>query len=163
VAGYSDDVDRRDIGSWLSTPGQAAENYAGEQAYRGQRLGLPQSGPGSIPNVGRRVVALLLDWFAAILVTLLIFPGLTYGESDFSLAVLGVFAFEVWILTWLTGSSFGQRLLRLQVVAVRGKRLGAISTAVRTALICLVIPPLVWDQDTRGLQDKAARSVCVMR
>jgi hypothetical protein len=156
-------VDRRDIGSWLSTPGQAAETYGGEQDYRGQRLGLPQSGTGSIPNVGRRVLALLLDWFAAILVTLLLFPGLTYGDSDFSLVVLAVFAAEVWLLTWLTGSSFGQRILRLQVTGVDGNQLRAIPAAIRTALICLVIPPLVWDRDTRGLQDKAAKSACVMR
>jgi uncharacterized RDD family membrane protein YckC len=35
--------------------------------------------------------------------------------------------------------------------------------AVRTALLCLVIPAVVWDADGRGLHDKAAGTVIVRR
>ena len=31
----------------------------------------------------------------------------------------------------------------------------------RTVLICLVIPPLVWDSDGRGLHDRAVNTVVV--
>lgn len=34
---------------------------------------------------------------------------------------------------------------------------------VRTALVCLVIPAVVWDRDTRGLHDRAMSTVCVRR
>jgi hypothetical protein len=44
----------------------------GEQEYAGQRLGLPQEGPGSVAGWGRRVAALFIDWFASLLVTRLI-------------------------------------------------------------------------------------------
>ena len=155
-------MDRRDIGSWLSTPGQAPEALGQEQAYRGERLGLPQDGSGSIPNVSRRVVALVIDWFASMLVASLLVSafGIT---GDFGLITLAVFAAEVSLFTWLTGSSFGQRLVGLVVVRVSGNRLGLVAIVLRTLLICVVIPPLIWDRDTRGLHDKAAGTVCVRR
>ena len=35
------------------------------QAYPGQPLGLPEHGPGSLARMGRRLVALLVDWLLA--------------------------------------------------------------------------------------------------
>ncbi|MDT5047195.1 MAG: hypothetical protein QOG75_3058, partial [Mycobacterium sp.] len=35
------------------------------QAYPGQPLGLPEYGPGSLARMGRRLVALLVDWLLA--------------------------------------------------------------------------------------------------
>jgi uncharacterized RDD family membrane protein YckC len=135
-----------------------------EQAnrYRGERLGLPASGPGSIAAVGRRVAALLVDWVAATMVTLLISGGrLTYGSPDFSFAVLGVFGVEVFLLTWLSGASFGQRLLRIRVVSLDRGPIGPVRALGRTVLICLAIPPLIWDRDTRGLHDRAVDTAVV--
>ena len=159
---YPHGVDRRDIGSWLSTPGQAPEALAAQQNFRGEALGLPSDGPGSIPNVSRRVVALVIDWLASLLVASLLISsfGLT---GDFGLITLAVFAVEVSLFTWLTGSSFGQRLTGLVVVRVKGQRLGLIPIVIRTLLICIVIPALIWDRDTRGLHDKATGTVCVRR
>jgi uncharacterized RDD family membrane protein YckC len=73
---------------------------------------------------------------------------------------LGIFALEVTVLTWLWGSSFGQRLVGLRVVG-RTRRLGLVATALRTVLICIVLPPLVWDADGRGLHDRAVDSLVV--
>jgi uncharacterized RDD family membrane protein YckC len=130
--------------------------------YRGERLGLPESGPGSIASVGRRVAALVVDWVSATLVMLLISNGhLTYGSPDFSFAVLGVFALEVFVLTWLAGASFGQRLLRIRVVSLDRGPVGPVRALGRTVLICLAVPPLVWDRDTRGLHDRAVLTAVV--
>jgi hypothetical protein len=49
-------MDRPDAGS--PTPGP----FPDDAAYRGQRLGLPESGPGSMAPFGRRVVALYDAW-----------------------------------------------------------------------------------------------------
>jgi hypothetical protein len=125
-------------------------------------LGLPKSGPGSRASTGRRAAALLIDWIAALLVARLLFPALEYGSQPAGLATLGVFALEVTILTWLTGSSFGQRLVGVAVVG-RSRRLGLVAVALRTLLICLVIPPVIWDGDGRGLHDRAVDSVVVVR
>jgi len=43
----------------------------------------------------------------------------------------------------------------------RSRRLGLTGSMLRTALICLVIPPLVWDSDGRGLHDRAVDTVVV--
>ena len=73
-----------------------------------------------------------------------------------------VFAVEVIVLTWLTGASFGQRILGLRVVSIQGGRLPLWRVAVRTLLLLLVIPAVVYDDQGRGLHDRMAGSV-VMR
>ena len=161
-------VERGDVGSWLSGPRDALANQGVDLGYRGQRLGLPPGGPGAVAGFGRRLVALLIDWFACLLVVRLLFPALaatsaTAGKVDtsFSLVVLAFFGLEVAVLTWLGSSSFGQRLVGLAVRRVDGGRLGLWRSVVRTALLCLAIPALIWDRDGRGLHDKAVGSVCL--
>lgn len=119
--------------------------------------------PGEVAGVGRRLAALLIDWFASMGVVLLLWGAGSLGTSGGSLAVLGVFAAEVVLFTWLTGSSFGQRLLGLRVVTLAGRPVGLPRLALRTALICLVLPPLVMDSYGRGLQDRAVGSVVILR
>ena len=77
-----------------------------------------------------------------------------------SFATLGIFAVEVTILTWLWGSSFGQRIVGVRVVG-RTRRLGLVAALLRTVLICIVLPPLIWDADGRGLHDRAVDSVVI--
>lgn len=153
-------MNRRELGAWLTTPGELPETLAEPQAYRGERLGLAPAGPGSVAPVWRRVAALFLDWFSALLVAGLLFG---YAGTAYSLAALVVFAVQTTVLQWLMGSSFGQRVCRVALVRIDGGRLGILPLLLRTALICLVIPPLVWDRDTRGLHDRACHTVCVLR
>ena len=154
-------MDRRTLGSWLSTPGQSPELLSEPQDFRGQRLGLPEAGPGSIASVGRRIGALFVDWFSSLLIAGL-FGGLL-GDPDIGLLTLGIFFVQTSLLQFTTGSSFGQRLFSIAVVGTEGRRPTILGFCLRTLLICLVIPPLVWDRDTRGLHDKAASTVCVRR
>ncbi len=145
-------MDRADIGS--STAGPLPQ----DAAYRGQRLGLPESGPGSMATLGRRVVALFIDWIAAMIISRALVG--TPETTLESFATLGIFAVEVTVLTWLWGSSFGQRIVGLRVVG-RTRRLGLIAALLRTVLICVVLPPLIWDADGRGLHDRAVDSVVI--
>jgi uncharacterized RDD family membrane protein YckC len=127
-------------------------------------LGLPETGQGSLASFGRRLVALFVDWFASMAVVALLARGhLTYGTPSFSLAVLGVFALEVLVLTWLSGASFGQWLLGLQVVALDRGRVPFVRALVRTVLLCLAVPPLIWDRDGRGLHDRAALTAVLLK
>lgn len=118
--------------------------------------------PGDAAGLGRRAVAIVLDWLIALLVARLV-PGLTYGTGDYALVTLLVFALEIILLTWLTGSSFGQRVMGIAVISQAGGRLSLWRIVVRTALICIVIPALVYDSQRRGLQDLAVGSRVVMR
>ncbi|MGD9954584.1 MAG: RDD family protein [Candidatus Nanopelagicales bacterium] len=151
---------RRDLGSWLSGPGSVLPPT---QDYPGQRLGLPDDGTGSIARWGRRIGALFLDWFACVLIVRLLFPGLEYGTPSSSFATLGVFLAELTILTWLTGSSFGQHIARIGVLRLDGTPPGLVRAFLRSLQVCLLVPPLVWDRDMRGLHDRSLGLVLVRR
>ena len=125
---------------------------------RGARLGLPAAGPGSLAPLSRRVVALFLDWGASWLIALAV--DRDAGDGAPTWLPLLVFALEVALLTWLGGGSFGQRLVGIRVVGLQ-RRLGPGGAALRTLLIVLVVPPLVWDADGRGLHDRALGSAVV--
>jgi uncharacterized RDD family membrane protein YckC len=154
-------VDRRDIGSWLQGPRAALEGTEHAYGYRGERLGRPEHGPRSVSGFGPRALALVVDWFASLLVVHFFWPRLTYGSPQYSAWALLVFAVEVLVLVSLLQSSFGQFLCRLRVEALDGRRLPPWRVLVRTVLLCLVVPALVWDRDGRGLHDRAAGSVVV--
>jgi len=162
-------MERRDIGSWLSGPRDALAEQGIDLGYRGQRLGLPEDGRGSVAGFGRRLVALLIDWVACLLVVRLALPGLVAtsdpaapADTGYGLVVLAAFGVEVTLLTWLLGASFGQQIMRLSVRRVDGSPLGLGRAVVRTALLCTAVPALVWDRDGRGLHDRAVGSVCVL-
>ena len=112
-------------------------------------------------SLGRRVVALVIDWGASILVALLAFPAYPYGSLESFAATLAIFTLEVALLTWLTGASFGQRILGLRVVSVTDAPLTLPRVLIRTALIVLVIPAIVIDDDGRGLHDRVAGTIVI--
>jgi uncharacterized RDD family membrane protein YckC len=145
------------MGSWLSGPRAAAEEMGVEFGYRGERLGLPEDGPGSVARSGRRLGALFVDWILCLIIAYgLITHGDMHSAGNWALAVL----FVMHVLTLGTvGSSPGKRLFRLRVVAEGGGRLGIGRVVLRTVLLCLAIPALIWDRDGRGLHDRLARSV----
>jgi len=152
---------REDLGSWLSGPGAVIGT---DQDYRGQRLGLPESGPGSVAGFGRRFVALVIDWLACLLLVRLFLPHIDYGTPDSSLATLGFFLAELTLFTWLVGASFGQRLLGLAVVRLDGGGgPGLVRALLRSLQICLVVPAVIWDRDSRGLHDRSMGTVVVRR
>lgn len=150
------------MGSWLSGPPTGPEDLDGPDGAprepSGSRLGLPEDGPGSLAGAGRRVIALCIDWAASLLIA----GGLSSAARSGTPTILPlvVFFLQVTLLTWLGGASFGQRLLGIRVVGL-GARLGLVGALLRTFLIILVVPPVVWDRDGRGLHDKAVGSVVV--
>lgn len=159
-AQYRGRVDNRQaIGSWLSGPRAAAEEMGADFGYRGERLGLPREGPGSVAPLGRRFGALFVDWA----VSMLIAYGL-FARGDQQAAgnwALGVFLVMSLLTVGTVGSTPGKRILGLRVIAEDGGRLDAVRVALRSVLLLLVIPAIVWDRDSRGLHDRLARAVQV--
>ncbi|MEN8655431.1 RDD family protein [Streptomyces sp. 21So2-11] len=150
---------RQVIGSWLSGPRAAAEEMGVDFGYRGKRLGLPENGPGSIAPLGRRFGALFVDW----VLCLVIAYGL-FARGDQQAAgnwALGIFLVLHVLTVGTVGSTPGKRLFGLRVLREGGGRLGFGWVVVRSVLLCLVIPALVWDRDGRGLHDRLARAVQV--
>jgi len=109
---------------------------------------------------GRRILALIVDWAAC---TLVLLPFLSYGDRDFGLFTLAVFIGESALLTALAGGSFGQLATRLRVVRNdgSGQPIDLLRAVARQVLVALVIPPLVFRPDGRGLHDMVAGSATV--
>ena len=112
----------------------------------------------------RRILALFVDWFASTLVVVALVgvPELGRGDTSFNLLVLGVFVLEAAVLVPTLGGSFGQLVTRLRVVrADDGGHIDLLRSVVRAVLVALVVPPLVFKPDGRGLHDLAAGSATV--
>ncbi|SEP66178.1 Uncharacterized membrane protein YckC, RDD family [Streptomyces radiopugnans] len=127
--------------------------------YRGERLGLPQDGPGSVAPLGRRFGAIFVDWGLCMLIAYGLLTGGDLGSAGnwalLVFAVLGV------LTVGTVGSTPGKRLLGLRVVSVGGGRLTMPRAVVRTVLLALAVPALVWDRDSRGLHDRLSGAVQV--
>lgn len=123
------------------------------QEYPGERLGLPRDGDGSIARPGRRVAALFLDYGAAYLIS-----GF-FGWDP--LAILTIFAIiQIVFIPTLQGSP-GHRLFGMRLQRLGGGWVGLGRPLLRTLLLVVVIPAVIWDADQRGLHDKAAGTVLV--
>ncbi len=132
----------------------------------GVRLGLPESGPGAIAGTGVRAGAFAIDALLSGLVARLLFPirDLEASSASAGLAPLAVLAVLYIVGLTLTGQTLGMRLLRLRVVPLRDGGRAAVPlvpTALRTALLLLLVPALITDRDGRGLHDRASGTAVV--
>lgn len=125
------------------------------ESYPGERLGYPREGSGSIGRIGRRIGAMAIDYGAAYLIS-----GF-FGWDP--LAILTIFAvIQIVFIPTLQGSP-GHRILGMRVVQLDGSWVGLWRPIIRTALLIIVIPAVIWDPDQRGLHDKAVGTVLVRR
>jgi len=116
--------------------------------------------PLTLAGWGRRILAVFIDWFIALLTVSVLTGQRLFGSTDSNPWLpLIVFWFEATLLTGLLGFTIGKRLLGLRVVGTDGRPIGLLRAALRTALLCLVIPAVIQYRDRRGLHDAAARSV----
>ncbi|MEU5087813.1 RDD family protein [Streptomyces sp. NPDC021356] len=148
---------RQAVGSWLSGPRAAMEDAGADLGYRGERLGLPEDGPGSIARPGRRLGAVAVDWALCMLIAYgLITHGYEQATGNWGLLIF----FLLGVLTVGTvGCTPGKRLFGLRVVALRTGGVQPLRALLRTVLLCVALPALIWDRDGRGLHDRLAGTV----
>jgi uncharacterized RDD family membrane protein YckC len=74
-----------------------------------------------------------------------------------------LFVFAVLQILFLitTGASVGHRILGMRVVPLTGGYVGLWRPVVRTLLLILILPALIWDSDQRGFHDKISGTVLV--
>ena len=142
----------------VSTPPSESETYPG------QRLGLPETGLGSVASWRARVAALLVDWAASMLIAVVLFGSEALTGHDWrAWMTLAVFFVQTGTASMLFGGSLGQILAKIAVVRIDREPLGPLRAYGRALLVCLVIPALVIGPDRRGLHDLAAGTVVVNR
>jgi uncharacterized RDD family membrane protein YckC len=151
-------------GSWLDGPGggsSRADSATYPGTYPGGRLGLPAEGPRSVAGIGRRLGALLVDWLIAVLIVSPTTGHRPFTPGSNSPWVLAAFAVEYIVLVSLIGRTIGMRLFGIAIMRLDGRRVAFPAVVVRTLLLVLVVPAVVYDRDQRGLHDKAADCVVV--
>jgi uncharacterized RDD family membrane protein YckC len=136
------------------------------QRYRGERLGLPATGHGSLAPTGRRALAFLIDALASAMAAALFVrrPGRSGAAAhlpgSWSLLVLFI---EYVVGLVLVGRTLGMYLTGLRVIRVdRQVPVGPLRAAARAALLMLLVPALVADADFRGLHDRLTSTAVIV-
>lgn len=107
---------------------------------------------------GRRVAALLIDWVASILVLVAVAGPSAYGEGSATWFILAIFWLQSSVGVALAGGSFGQLVLGIRVLDLQGRPVPLLLAMLRQLLVCVVVPPLVFQPDGRGLHDLWTKS-----
>jgi uncharacterized RDD family membrane protein YckC len=112
----------------------------------------------------RRILALFVDWAASTLVVIAVMGLGGWSESrTSSWWTLLVFVVESTVFTALVSGSFGKLATGLRVAKVdgSGRPLDLLRSLLRAVLICLVVPPVIYKPDGRGLHDLAVGTATV--
>jgi hypothetical protein len=156
---YAEPVSRW-IHSWLSGPRAALEPVEGTgeprpHRWRGERLGLPESGPGAAAPIASRAAALAIDVVLAALIAGLF----TAPELPRNWSLLPWFLITVSTVSFF-GFTPGMLALGIRVVRMDGAAMiGPVRAIPRTVMVGVIIPAAIWDADGRGLHDKAVGTI----
>lgn len=134
-------------------------NEPAEQRWPGERLGLPASGPRSLARPGRRIAALAIDWAIASAISIAFFASGPWQTDGF--ITLALFAGIQLLFLLVLNGGIGHLLLGMRVVPIVPGRLAPWRALVRTLLVCLFVPAVIWDADQRGLHDRLAGTLLV--
>ena len=120
----------------------------------------------SVAPMGRRLLALIVDWVLCYVIASGIVRHNVFTVSDAHYqqaqgVALLLFVFEVCLLTAISGLTVGKRLLRMRAISTDGGAPGFKWAAVRTLLLLFVVPACLTDRDGRGLHDRAANTIVV--
>jgi hypothetical protein len=141
------------------TASSAAPSGETAAPYPGERFGLPETGPGSVATLGRRAGQFLLDAvLAGLLAAIFTFPAPPQNWSLLTWAIIMIVPVAV------VGATPAMALLGMRVVRLdrpESAGVGPLWTLVRTVSVFFVIPALIVDRDSRGIHDRASRTVVV--
>ncbi|WP_108251590.1 RDD family protein [Planctomonas deserti] len=139
-----------------ATPSSVPHGDPAGNLWPGWRLGLPQEGRGSVARAGRRIAAISIDLLLCAIISWVFFFGVEFAS-------LAIFAVEQIVLLITLGGGVGHLLLGMRLVTLQGEHCGVWRPILRTALLCLLIPALIWNSDQRGLHDVFSGTVLVRR
>ena len=121
----------------------------------------------SAAPMGRRLLALIVDWLLCALIASSLTGHVLFGGAGdkhyfaAQYATLGLFVLEVYLLTAISGLTVGKRLFRIRTISTDGRPPGFKWAALRTLLLLCVVPACLTDRDLRGMHDRAANTIVV--
>jgi uncharacterized RDD family membrane protein YckC len=115
---------------------------------------MPESGRGSVGRLGRRLAGIAIDWAIAVLLSVAFFR---YDP----VATLAIFVVLQIVFIPTIGGSLGHRIVGLRVAPLTGGYVGIWRPILRSLLLAIVIPAVVWDSDQRGFHDKIAGTILI--
>lgn len=135
-----------------------ADNPRSEEfLHPGNRFGMPAAGPGSIASVPRRLGALAVDWLLSLGIAHTVFDG---DARIVGYVALLVFVAQASLLITFTGTTIGKRIFGIRMGQLPSSAVPwPLAVLVRSVLLCLVIPAVVYDRDNRGLHDRLVGTV----
>ncbi|WP_375489305.1 RDD family protein [uncultured Jatrophihabitans sp.] len=137
------------------------------QAYRGQAIGLPRTGPGSLTTSGPRLGAFVVDAVASTLIAALFVPHHGHTGNAIADRLPGTWSLIPLAVDYIVGSLVAGRTVGMYLFGLRLVRVGpkvAVDPGrivVRTVLLFLLVPALVFDRDGRGLHDRVSDTAVV--
>lgn len=133
--------------------------------WRGERLGLPEAGPGSVARGGSRLLALIVDLVLASLLTSLFMRPVFADQSvmqNYNLWSIAVWAVITVVPVTFFGFTPGMAATGIRVARLDGRSMvGAWRALVRGALTFLIIPAVIWNTDGRSWLDRLTSTVVV--
>jgi RDD family len=153
-------------GEWLPGTGEGA-TPVDDQAlrWRGERLGLPESGVGSAATGGSRVLGWIVDLVLAWLVTLIfVHPDL---QNTAAMQSFNLWSGLVWAVITLVSAAFFGFTPGMAAVGIRVGRLdgaamlGVWRALVRCVLSAVIVPSAVRNLDGRSWADRLTGTVVV--
>ena len=125
-----------------------------DQMYPGRALGLPSTGAGAVASFGRRAAAFVID----IVLSALGAWAITAPEAPQNTSLV-IWAVMTVVTVGLFGITPGQAALGIRVVPMSGGSFVGLWAFPRTVLTFLIVPPLLQDQNGRGLHDRWCRTI----
>jgi uncharacterized RDD family membrane protein YckC len=94
----------------------------------------------------------MIDWLPCAMAAQLL-------TSNPAFSALALFAAVTAVSIGIAGRTIGHAAAGLRVSLLDGRRAGFGAGVIRTVLLCLAIPPVVYDADGRGLHDRAVGTI----
>ncbi len=116
-------------------------------------------------SLGRRMLALLIDWLMSYAIAIGFFAGsgdLVDRVPEARLPVVLIFFAEMFLMTAFGGASAGHRIMRMKVVRFSdGGVVAPLQALIRTVLICLVVTAITFDENGRGIHERLSNTKLV--
>ena len=137
-----------------------------EQKYRGERLGLPETGRGSLAPLGKRAGALLIDMAIAFVIAGLFTQTINH-DRELAERLPGMWTLVPLAVNYIggmlvAGRTLGMNLLGIRIIRVsRNEAVGPYRAFERTVLLFCLLPAVIYDRDGRGLHDRLTDTAVV--